>query len=83
MKKIKSVIALVFATITLCSGALFASCQSSAQTGELPPILSENPLPPTEENEPEKEPEEVLPLTADYIRCTGNSVNIRSGAGTE
>ena len=84
MKKIKSFISLVFATIALCSGALFASCQSSTQTGVLPPVPSETPIPPTEENDPETDvPEAILPSTADYIRCTGNSVNIRSGAGTE
>lgn len=49
---------------------------------ETPPTQEETPP-----KEPESEPEEVLPPTpikqeAEYIRCTGDRVNLRSGAGT-
>ena len=37
---------------------------------------------PTPEPEPEVTPEPTIRY-AEYIRCTGNSVNLRSGAGTE
>ena len=48
-------------------------------TGETPP--SQNPAPtPTPNPTPTPEPEE--PETATYIKCTGNNVNLRSGAGT-
>ena len=48
-------------------------------TGETPP--SQNPAPtPTPNPTPTPKPE--APETAAYIRCTGNNVNLRSGAGT-
>ncbi len=50
---------------------------------EAPAPLPEEPpeAPPAPESEPTPEPEPVL-KTAKYIRCTGNGVNLRAGAGT-
>ena len=57
----------------------------------LPDLEEPTPVPPTPQPEPEPEPEpapepepEPPKITyAEYIRCTGNNVNLRSGAGTD
>ena len=57
----------------------------------LPDLQEPTPVPPTPQPEPEPEPEpapepepEPPKITyAEYIRCTGNNVNLRSGAGTD
>ena len=38
---------------------------------------------PSETPPPEEDPTPPKPTTQQYLRCTGNSVNLRSGAGTE
>lgn len=43
------------------------------------PQVPQTPPVPT----PEPDPAPVVPAKAEYIRCTGSSVNFRSGAGTE
>ena len=49
----------------------------------LPPTPTPEPTPvPTPTPTPEPEPEPPKVVYADYIRCTGDNVNIRSGAGT-
>ena len=47
----------------------------------LPPNEPNEPNAPNEPNEPTPEPEPE-PIIAQYIKCTGESVNLRSGAGT-
>ncbi|MBQ7368261.1 MAG: C40 family peptidase [Clostridia bacterium] len=53
----------------------------NGNTSETPEIIEPSPTP-TPEPEPEPEPEPPKISYAQYIRCTGDSVNIRSGAGT-
>lgn len=65
----------------------------SPETSELAPLPENNQQNDSSfehssstENEPpneEVQPPNDMPTTAQYIRCTGNSVNLRSGAGTE
>lgn len=62
----------------------------SSESAVSPDTETENEeTPPAQEppQEPETQPEEILPPTpikqeAEYIRCIGDSVNLRSGAGT-
>lgn len=98
MKILKSVVALVLAlAFTAPTVLLFAQMdgdnnqllnppQSSESIESVIPDLddsaSSNPSTPKPEPEPEPEPEPPKISYAEYIRCTGNSVNIRAGAGT-
>ena len=81
MKITKSLLSLLLAfSFTAPSVGLFFKTPTALET--LPPESSvELPLPPQEE--PPILPEEIQPITQEYIRCVGNSVNLRSGAGTE
>lgn len=90
MKTWKSLTAFLLALSFLAPTALsLQSCNDNAAT--IPPTQSGNASDenqsgqePTPEPEPEPKPEPQPPVTryAKYIKCTGASVNIRSGAGT-
>ena len=82
MKIIKSVLSLILAfSFTAPSVGLFFQREEKITAPILPPdIPVETPLPP--ETPPIVE-EEVIPAAQEYIRCIGDSVNIRSGAGKE
>ncbi len=75
----------------------FAACNNRVNTSPLTPPALEEPAPPNEELSPEIPPVEdlepapeetpappVAPINtyAKYLRCTGNNVNLRAGAGT-
>ena len=95
MKKIKSAIALACALLTLSVGVALVGCKKNSPQAP-PPVQSEESLP-SEELPPQEEetplPEEDTPQPTppptpvkqemQYVRCTGSSVNLRSGAGTE
>lgn len=94
MKPIRSFTAFILALAFLTPTAALFSCTQPENEALLPPSSeTESVLPeeaPNEEDgsssatptpEPEPEPEPVVEY-AKYIRCTGDSVNIRSGAGT-
>ena len=99
MKILKNVAALVLAlAFTIPTVSLFAQAGGGNNQLFNPPESSggaESVLPdlddsassvqpqPKPEPEPEPEPEPPKISYAEYIRCTGNSVNIRSGAGTD
>ena len=53
---------------------------SSPEVEETPPIV--NPTPPVSTPPTVTQPETPAPKKAQYIRITGDSVNVRSGAGT-
>ncbi len=46
-------------------------------------VPSDTPTTPPSNNNPPSTPQKPIVTSAQYIRCTGNNVNIRSGAGTE
>ena len=81
MKITKSILSLLLAfSFTAPSVGLFFKHPTAIES--LPPDISvEEPLPPQEETP--ILPEEARPTLQEYIRCESNSVNIRSGAGTE
>ncbi len=90
MKKLKTFAALCLAVSFLFPALACAPSQSSSQTSEsssLEDSSSDNssnveiPAPPTSA-EP-KPPAPALPKTIKYIRCTGERVNLRAGAGTD
>ena len=77
--------------IYACNTAQTPNTNDSAQLTPLPDDTlgdSSEITPPTENTTPtptptpEPTPEPEAPDTAAYIRCTGNNVNLRSGAGT-
>ena len=82
-------ITLVCALVSLTSALLFASCadktaelnSSYSSESVLSPEEEPKPLPPPEE-EPKPIPTPVV-KTQSYVRCTGNNVNLRAGAGTD
>ncbi len=89
MKK-RSIVALLCALLLLLPTA--AAC------ADAPPLIESEPnstvespssseAPPTESSDdappPVEETPTPVPAKADYIRCTGDSVNLRAGAGTE
>lgn len=90
MKTWKSLTAFLLALSFLAPTALsLQACNDNAAT--IPPTQSGNASDenqsgqePTPEPEPEPKPEPQPPVTryAKYIKCTGASVNIRAGAGT-
>ncbi|MGN0813232.1 MAG: C40 family peptidase [Candidatus Coproplasma sp.] len=92
----KKAIVLVFASFisaVSCVSALGCSAPNGSEelipdsgvVEEVPPVETppeiEEPVPPVEE-EPAPPVEEPKPVMAEYIKVTGDSVNIRSGAGT-
>lgn len=98
MKKVKGIMALVLALTMLAPTMAFAACSNEEATlpqtppsAEQTPPTEENgttPAPPEtpdsggggdSENAPPVEP---VVSYAQYIRCTGNDVNLRLGAGT-
>ena len=94
MKKIKSFIALICALMTLSPLFLLASCADNTADLSSSSSYSSESVSSPEENEPEPEPEpeptpepepepEPVAQTQSYIRCTGNNVNLRAGAGTD
>lgn len=97
MKKIKRLAALLLAVAMLAPCAAFISCKQTDEAVLSPPTQEESSetLPPVQTpNEPQEEetptvtptptptPTPVVPKTDEYLRCTGSSVNLRSGAGT-
>ena len=82
MKITKSILSFVLAvSFTAPSVGLFFKNPTAVES--LPPDISlEETLPP-QEQEPILPEEEAKPTVQEYIRCESNSVNIRSGAGTE
>lgn len=84
MKITKSILSLLLAcSLTAPSVGLFFKRPTVIEA--LPPDSTvQTPLPPTEEPPSlPQPPEEVKPTVQEYIRCVGDSVNIRSGAGKE
>lgn len=97
MKKLKKAAAFCVAVGCILTPILFASCNSSS-TAELPPVSEstensvENSLPESSKQEsstpesstPEDSSSSTPPVVekAQYIRCSADNVNIRSGAGT-
>ncbi|MBO5411668.1 MAG: C40 family peptidase [Clostridia bacterium] len=83
----------IFLTACKNSAEVVPPEHSSEEILETPPELPEVDLPPQTPptqtpstpptQPPELNPAPVVPTKAEYIRCTGDSVNIRSGAGTE
>ena len=94
MKMKKSILAFLTATSLLVPALLFTACKD--ENSALPPTI-ETPVPPQENPEnpengnlatpPSTDGEINAPVItpvkkqAEYIRCTGSSVNFRSGAG--
>lgn len=99
MKILKKVVALVLALAFTAPTILLFSQTENGNNDQLltPPQSSEGmeSVPeqddssssvqptPTPEPEPKPEPEPPKISYANYIRCTGNNVNLRAGAGTE
>ena len=94
MKILKKTLALLLALLfTLPTLSLFAQTNDGNDQLLSPPHGNESTLPdsgndnstvlPEQSPEPEPEPETPKITYAKYIRCTGNNVNIRSGAGTD
>ncbi len=94
MKKMK-IVALSLALCTLVSLAACKPPSPALDAEETPPLIESLPLPPEETPpseleptpEPTPEPEPTPPPVvetpkASYIKCTGESVNLRAGAGT-
>ncbi|MBO5363521.1 MAG: C40 family peptidase, partial [Clostridia bacterium] len=81
MKKRKTLTLLLLSF--LCVFPLFA-CEKADDNAALPPVLEDGntQLPPENSSPPVLPETPPLPPTAEYIRCTGDNVNIRSGAGT-
>lgn len=95
MKILKSTLALLLALVFITpTVSLFAQTnggendqllnppQSSESIESVPPDLDDSASSVQPEPEPEPEPEPPKISYAEYIRCTGDSVNIRAGAGT-
>lgn len=94
MKKIKSLVALLLAFSFLAPSGLLLACNPSSGGGLPPSEEIVNPLPDTgntgdtddntngDTNVEETPPAPVVQY-AQYARCIGENVNIRSGAGTE
>ena len=98
MNILKKVVALVLALAFTAPTILLFSQTENGNNDQLltPPQSSEgmesvipeqddssSSVPPTPTPEPEPEPEPPKISYANYIRCTGNNVNLRAGAGTE
>lgn len=76
----------------VCSLALLFGCSAQAQppssdVPEVPPVEEvvppvEEEVPPSEETPPIEEETPPEPVYAEYVKITGDSVNMRSGAGT-
>lgn len=94
MKKLKNAMATLLALAFLSPTATLFACEkdttysqpitdSEAETSTLPEDTAEEE-PPTETEKPQTPilPEAPVIQKAEYIRCTGNGVNIRAGAGT-
>ena len=97
MKKIKRLCCLLLALSFSLSATALAACQTSNDQAGTPPVDTEStlpeqaPTPPETPSQPQPEETPTVPETppeepkisyAEYVQCTGNSVNIRSGAGT-
>lgn len=98
MKTLKSLAAWALALAFLTPTALLVACQKEDSLSAPPILESETSAdteteieeeiaPPAQEPPQDSEPEEVLPPApiqqeAEYIRCIGDSVNLRAGAGT-
>lgn len=94
MKKNKGLLCFLL-SLTFTIGAIgFAACQADEPQASLPPTSEE--ITPPDTNQPSDTPADTptdapseapdttpQPVYAQYIRCTGNSVNIRSGASME
>ena len=93
MKKIKTITASLLALALLSPTATLFAC--SDDSALLPPVQNESvenstfeenadELPEPETSQPETPVQPAPPLVqkAQYIKCTGNGVNIRAGAGT-
>ena len=85
MKKRKSILALILTSSLLAPTIALASCKNASQDMPSEEIVSppadteEIPPTDTEENENVSTP---IVQSAQYIRCTGSGVNLRSGAGS-
>lgn len=66
---------------TVDSSTENAEIENSGVEEILPPTV-ETPVIPNEPTVPETPVAPPKPATAEYLRCTGNSVNLRSGAGS-
>ena len=97
MKKIKRLCCLLLALSFALSATALAACQTPNDQAGAPPVDTESalpeqaPTPPETPSQPQPEETPTVPETppeepkisyAEYVQCTGNSVNIRSGAGT-
>ncbi len=92
MKKIKSLLALLCALLCFSPTVALLACDSKP-TAQLPSdslsseIVDDSLLDSNPENstppQPEPTPPQPIVTTDSYIRCTGDNVNIRSGAGTD
>ncbi len=90
MKATKKFLCLLL-SLTFCIGAMsFAACKTDEPQAALPPTSEESTPPDTSEpsdtptDAPVPTPEPTpQPTYAKYIRCTGEGVNIRSGASTQ
>ncbi len=64
--------------------SLLPDSDNDSSTAPIEPAPTPNPDPiPEPEPMPKPEPEPPKIMYAQYIRCTGNNVNLRSGAGTD
>ncbi len=83
MKIGKNILSLLLAcSFTAPSVGLFFKTPIKLESAPPDNSVIETPLPPQEET-PILPEEEAKPTAQEYIRCTGDSVNIRSGAGKE
>lgn len=89
MKKTKSFVALLLALSLLAPSGLLLACDNNA-AATLPPsdgVIDELPDTDTDTDNENDTPVEEAPTPvvqyAQYIRCTGENVNIRAGAGTD
>jgi len=81
---LKKILALVLA---LSFSTSLVACEKPSASQDTPPTSPEISTPETPEppktDAPTPPPAQTVKKTQDYIRCTANSVNIRSGAGTD
>ncbi len=91
LKKVKKTLALLLAVCALsalvgCGNNDLTENENSSENSSSN-VETENgstsDSTPLETPTPEEDPTPPKPTTQQYLRCTGNSVNLRSGAGTE